>query len=92
MIRLANRWIRQFARNKIDYQIQYHVDHDIEALKEYWAGIVEINPAIIRGLRKSTSGQLARRQFRSQYGLLSIHAGDTYLRARLQAWMNTVKA
>jgi hypothetical protein len=92
MVRLANRWIRQLARNKIDYRLQYHVDHDVEALREYWAGIVEVNPDIISVLRKSNSGQLARRQFRSQYGLLSIRVGDTYLRARLQAWIDTVKA
>jgi AcrR family transcriptional regulator len=92
MIHLANRWLRQLARNKIVYRLQYHVDHDVEELKQYWAGIVEINPDIITVLRKSNSGQLARRQFRSQYGLLSVSVGDTYLRAKLQAWMDTVKA
>ena len=92
MVRLANRWIVQLANNKISYQLQYHVDHDETELKEYWAGILGIQPDIIKSIRKSNSNQLSGRQFRSVYGLLSVRANDTYLRARLQAWMDFVKA
>lgn len=92
MIALANRWICQLARNPLTYRLQYHVDHDPDELKQYWAGLLSLEPAIIKILRKSNSGQLARRHFRSEHGLLSIAVGDTYLRARLQAWMEFVKA
>ena len=92
MIRLANRWICSFAQNLLNYRIQYHIDHDLEELREYWGRIVNIEPDTIDVLRKSNSGQLARRQFRSPYGLLSISVSDTYFRARLQAWMDYIKA
>ncbi len=92
MVHLANRWIVQLAKNKISYQLQYHVDHDEAELKEYWAGILGIKPDIIKSIRKSNSNRLSGRQFRSVYGLLSVRANDTYLRARLQAWMDTIKA
>jgi hypothetical protein len=92
MIALANRWIGAFARNPLRYRLQYHADHDIAELCQYWGRILNVEPDIINILRKSNSGQLAKRQFRSEYGVLSISVGDTYLRARLQAWMDVVKA
>ena len=92
MVRLANRWICEFAKNPVTYRIQYHTDHDLEELRQYWGGILTVQPDTIDVLRKSNSGQLARRQFRSRYGLLSISVSDTYFRARLQAWMDFIKA
>ena len=92
MIQVAHRWICTFAKNLPRYRIQYHTDHDLEELKQYWGRILNIEPDTIDVLRKSNSGQLARRQFRSHYGLLSISVSDTYFRARLQAWMDFIKA
>jgi hypothetical protein len=92
MVCLAHRWIVRFTTNKMGYCLQYHADHDEAELKEYWAGILGIQPDIIKSIRKSNSNQLSGRQFRSVYGLLTVRVGDTYLRARLQAWMDTVKA
>jgi hypothetical protein len=48
-------------------------------------------PALIKELRKSNSHELTGRNFRFIHGLLSINTGDTYFRARLQAWMDFVK-
>jgi hypothetical protein len=49
-----------------------------------------IEPEIIAIKRKSNSGQLSGRQFRSQYGVFSVRANDTYFRSRLGAWMEYV--
>ncbi len=92
LVKLAHRWIITLSEKNPSYRIQFHVDHELEVLKHYWAGILGIEPDIITVLRKSNSGQLERRQFRSEYGLLSVRVGDTYLRARLQAWMDLIKA
>ena len=92
LIHLANDWIVRLATNKMRYSLQFHVDHNEHELKQYWGGILGIQPDIIKTIRKSNSGQLKGRNFRSQYGLLSVSVGDTYLRARLQAWMDFIKA
>jgi hypothetical protein len=92
LVVLAHYWLRQLVRNPIRYRLQYHTDHDVEELKDYWASKLDIDPEIIRPMRKSNSNQLSGRQFRSVYGLLTIEMGDTYLRARLEAWMDFVKA
>ncbi|MBN8637576.1 MAG: hypothetical protein J0M07_19810 [Anaerolineae bacterium] len=92
MVKIANKWIKQFATNKLAYRLQYHTDHDVDELKNYWAGILGIEPAIISVMRKSNSNQLAGRKYRSVYGLLTVSTGDTQFRSRLQAWIDYIKA
>ena len=92
MVKLAHRWLKQLSNRSFFYSLQYHADHDVEELKHYWANLLGISPDDIRPTRKSNSGQLAGRQFRSVYGLLSVETGDTYLRAKMQAWMDIVKS
>lgn len=91
MVRLAYRWIRYFTRNKIEFSLQYHVDHDVDELKQYWGRILDIEPDIIKVLHKSNSNHLSGRQFRSRFGLLTVRVGDTQLRARLQGWMDYIE-
>jgi AcrR family transcriptional regulator len=93
MLKLAKRWITEFAdESRVRYRMQYHADQDIVELKQYWANALKISPNDIVLMRKSNSGKLSGRQFRSEFGVLSINIGDTYLRARLQAWMDYVKS
>lgn len=91
MVKLAHRWITLFSARKMQYNLQYHADHDVQELKLFWAGQLGIPTECIRETRKSNSGQLGRRNFRSQHGLLTVRTGDTYLRSRLQAWMDFIK-
>ena len=93
MIVLAHRWIAEFTTNpRIYYRLQYHVDQNVDQLKAYWAEQLSVDSACIKVLRKSNSGQLSGRRFRSRYGILSIRVNDTYLRSRLQAWIDFVQA
>jgi len=91
-VKLAYYWMKRLSNNPhFAFRLQYHIDHDVSELKQYWAGILNISPDVITIMRKSNSGQLAGRQFRSVHGLLTVHVNDTYLRARLQAWMDFIK-
>ena len=88
---LCTRWIRRFARNPVTFSVQYHADQDLRELVEFWGGQVGVEPEAIRLQRKSNSGQLAGRNWRSRYGVLTVHAGDTALRARLQGWIDCLQ-
>ncbi len=88
---LCTRWIRRFARNPVSFSVQYHADQDLEELKEFWGRQVGVAPEQIRLQRKSNSGQLGGRTWRSRYGVLTIHAGDTAMRARLQGWIDCLQ-
>lgn len=92
MMALAYRWMLRFGERKFGYSFQYHADHDVEELKKYWGGILDINPDIIKPMRKSNSNQLTGRKFRSVYGVMTVNIGDTRFRSRLQGWIDTVKA
>jgi hypothetical protein len=50
----------------------------------YWASSLAIDPIDIRMQRKSNSGRLEGRTWRSRYRVLTVPACDTLLRARLQ--------
>jgi hypothetical protein len=91
VIVLADRWIRQFTRHKVVYSFQYHADQDPERLIRFWAEHLGADPASFVYQRKSNSGGLSGRQWRSQHGVLAVITNDTQLRARLQAWIDRVQ-
>jgi transcriptional regulator with XRE-family HTH domain len=88
---LAAFWMRRFATNPIGYAVQYHADQDVDALKRFWAKLLSVEADAIRLQRKSNSNQLSGRTWRSRWGVLEIRSSDTYLRARLQAWIDRIK-
>jgi len=90
IIRLSDTFIRRFAINRVHYSLQYHVDHEPEELISYWATLLDADPSAFRLIRKSNSGQLAGRQWRSEFGVLSVKSDDTSLRSKIQAWMDFV--
>ena len=88
---LCTRWIRRFARNPVTFSVQYHADQDLQELVDFWGRQVGVAPETIRLQRKSNSGQLAGRNWRSRYGVLTVNAGDTAMRARLQGWIDCLQ-
>jgi hypothetical protein len=88
VIRLAAWWIRRLTTNKVFYAVQYHADQNLDELREFWSAELDVPDEAIRLQRKSNSNQLAGRKWRSRYGVLAVGVDDTYLRARLQAWMD----
>lgn len=92
IVQLGDRWIRRLATNPVSHSIQYHADQDLDELVAFWGALLEVDPASIRLQRKSNSNGLKGRNWRSRYGVLTVTAGDTYLKARLYAWMDLLRA
>ena len=88
VIRLADHWIRRFARNPVTYMFQSHADQDPEYLVRFWSFGLGVDPALFKAQRKSNSGQLSGRTWRCKHGVLTVRARDTAFRMRLQAWMD----
>jgi transposase-like protein len=91
VVMLATRWLLALSRNKVRFSLQYHADQDLGKLAEFWASTLGMDPHDIRMQRKSNSGQLAGRTWRSMHGVLTVTTCDTLLRARLQAWMDCLQ-
>ncbi|MDX1993540.1 MAG: hypothetical protein SF029_14225 [bacterium] len=91
IVSLAYFWISQFTTNQIRFRLQRHVDQDEDELRQYWSELLQIDPLKIDIMRKSNSGQLEGRNFRSANGVMMIEVGDVQFRARLQAWMDFVQ-
>ncbi len=92
VLTLAERWMSQLTKQPITFALQYHADQDVPALLQFWSEKLPVEPGAIRLQRRSNSNNLTGRTWRSRYGDLTIRAGDTYLRARIQAWMDMVRA
>jgi hypothetical protein len=91
VIRLATEWIRRLSRRRVSFSFQYHADQDPTALQAFWGREVDVDPESIRPQRKSNSSQLGTRVWRCEHGVIAVRAGDTYLRARLEAWMDCLR-
>ena len=85
---LSIRWMRCLTSRPVSCAVQYHADQDPESLRQFWGSTLDVDPASIRLQRKSNTGQLASRTWRSKYGVISVTSNDTYFRARLQAWID----
>jgi hypothetical protein len=91
VVLLATQWLRALSRKKLRFSIQYHKDQDLRELSEFWAFKLGIEPSEVRMQRKSNSGRLGGRTWRSKYGVMTVTTCDTLLRARLQAWMDCLQ-
>lgn len=92
VVKLGAAWIRRLSRNPVSYSFQHHADQDPAKVCEFWAAQLGLDPSAIKFQRKSNSGRLDGRTWRSRHGVLQVRSADTYLRARLQAWMDCVRA
>ncbi len=91
VIALAASWLRVLSQRSLRCSVQYHADQDLEELRRFWGDVLDIDGTTIKLQRKSNSGQMRFRTWRSAHGVISIGVGDTLLRARLQAWMDQIR-
>jgi transcriptional regulator with XRE-family HTH domain len=66
-------------------------DQDPKELCTFWGNLLDVEPSSIKFQRKSNSGKLSGRTWRSRYGVLQVRVDDTYLRARLDARMDRIR-
>jgi AcrR family transcriptional regulator len=91
VIAMAAGWLRTLTDNRLHYSVQYHADQSLRAIRQFWSSVLGIDDSVITLLRKSNSGQLNGRRWRCKHGVMSIRVDDTYLRARLQAWIDRIR-
>lgn len=93
IIQLANIWINYLTprKNHLKYNLQIHEDNDEKKIKQFWAKKLKIKSICIKIIRKSNSGKMIGRNWRSVNGVLTVGVNDTYLRSKIQAWMDFVE-
>ena len=92
IVKLCASWLERLSDRKMQYSLQYHADQDLDELRRFWGAYLDIDGDTIALQRKSNSNQLTGRTWRSRYGVLTVRVSDTYLRARLEAWMDCLRA
>lgn len=74
VILLAHEWFLKLknSENSMFYGVQIHIDNDDEEIKDYWVNILTIDTDKILITRKSNSGNLSGRNWRSEYGVQNM--------------------
>jgi hypothetical protein len=91
VIAVAASWLGRLTSRRPTFSVQYHADQDLDAIRKFWGTVLDIDGSNIALQRKSNSGQLKHRTWRSKNGVLTIWVNDTLLRARLQAWIDRIR-
>jgi hypothetical protein len=92
VVAVAAGWLRRLSGRTPTVSVQYHADQDKEALRRFWAKTLDVDPEGIRFHPKTNSSELRTRTWRCAHGVAAVAIHDTLLRARLQAWIDSVVA
>jgi AcrR family transcriptional regulator len=71
IIRLADSWLARLTAKPRRYGVQYHADQHLSELRAFWAAELGVDPGNISLQRKSNSGRLGGRNWRSAHGVLT---------------------
>lgn len=91
VVALSVLWLPRLTDRRLNFSIPYHADQDLGELRAFWGRTLGIDGGEIKFLRKSNSGRLAGRSWRSRYGVISVTVNDTLLRSRMQGWVDSLK-
>ena len=92
VMQLGAGWLARLTKRPVHVSFQHHADQDADELRRFWGAALGVELDAIEAFRKSNSGQLRHRVWRCRYGVLTVRVHDTLLRARLQAWMDRLRA
>ena len=91
VMEIGTLWLRRFSRRSLSFSVKFHADQNLKELTAYWSDALNVRPEEIRLQRKSNSGRLSGRVWRSRHGVIAVRTSDTLLRARLQGWMDRLQ-
>jgi hypothetical protein len=91
IIKLAHYWIKLLSNKKIDYQLRVHEDHNIEETIKFWATYLNVNEKSINCTIKKNSCKMKTRNWRNEYGIITLRVNDTYFRVKLDVYMDHLR-
>jgi hypothetical protein len=92
IVALAAGWLQRLSGRAPTVSVQYHADQDTKALATFWGDTLGVDPGDVRFHPKTNSSELRTRTWRCAHGVAAVAVHDTQFRARLQAWMDQIRA
>jgi AcrR family transcriptional regulator len=95
IVKLFSYWITKLTTRPDDiyYEIQHYRDNEKNEMTLFWTQYLGVSQDRLRFfMKKSRKGlQLHEGAWRCLYGVVSVRINDTYLRSKLDAWMDEIK-
>jgi hypothetical protein len=92
IVAVAASWLQRLSGRVPIVSVQYHADQDTKTLAAFWGDRLGVDPAAVRFHPKTNSSELRTRTWRCAHGVAAVAVHDTQFRARLQAWMDQIRA
>ena len=89
VIRLCYPFVKNHTNRKLSYFVHIHHDDNEKSVVKFWSELLEIDPSDIRVYLREK--KLTTRKGKLPYGIFTFRVGDTYLRCRIEAWINCLK-
>ena len=71
------------------FEVQIHLDNDVENVKNFWGRLLGIDPSIIKVYTRKSN--MTNRNGRLPYGIFSVKYSNTEFRSKIQSWIDCVK-
>lgn len=88
IIKLAHYWIKNLSKRKIIYTLRIHKDHNYKKSIIFWSSYLSINKENIKYILKNNSCLMKTRNWRNEHGILTIATWDTYLKTKIDAYID----
>jgi hypothetical protein len=85
---VCNYWFKELSNKKIEYILRLYEDHDFKKTLSFWSNLLSIKKEQIEVMKKNNNCKMKTRNWRNEWGILTIRVNDTYFRSRLQAYMD----
>jgi hypothetical protein len=76
VMKVATQWLRRLTDRPLSYSNQHHADQDVSELCSFWSELLKTDASAMRLHRKSNSGRLQGRRWRSRHGVLAVSTHD----------------
>jgi hypothetical protein len=91
IVALSEVWLRRLTEKPIEHILRVHEDHNVVQTQEFWASLLGIKVGTIKTTLKSNSCRLKTRNWRNLHGIMTLRVNDTYLRSKLQGYMDVLE-
>jgi len=89
LIKVAYDVMRPLTTKHPFFEVQVHLDNNVDDVKKFWGNLLGIDPEIIKVYTRKIN--MTNRNGRLPNGIFSVKYNDTEFRSKIQSWIDCLK-